>query len=153
MLSKLDYDLRGETTHNNNKKQRKVRTRVDQSQILLQLENASREEWNNISQRNIQNLFGSMRRWLRAVNWFERREYTLLMLWLIWFLFEYFSLILIFIMMHKKPNYHVSQFIFTTISVTFVLQHFSRGDRTFARGYILHTSVNLHDILNLPDLV
>ena len=40
-------------------------------------------------------------------------------LWsIIWFLFEYFSLILIFIMMHKKPNYHVSQFIFTTISVT-----------------------------------
>ena len=36
--------------------------------------------------------------------------------------------------MHKKPNYHVSQFIFTTISVTFVLQHFSRGTEHLPEG-------------------
>ena len=46
---------------------RRIRARVNPPQTVHQLETALIEEWNNIPQQNIQRLFGSMRRRLRAV--------------------------------------------------------------------------------------
>ena len=50
-----------------NELDRRVRAPVNQPQTVMQLENALVQEWNNITQRSIQDLFNSMRRRLQAV--------------------------------------------------------------------------------------